>query len=82
MADVTTAVADACREQVESALPVPGGDICQAFRVTLAGGRTVFAKTFSGLPEMFDAEARAWPGWRTQARPFHAFSASVTTFWC
>ena len=62
MADVAGLVEQACHTGVESARAVPGGDICQAWRVTLRDGRAAFAKTYSGLPDMFDAEARslAW----------------------
>ena len=62
MADVAGLVEQACRTGVEAARSVSGGDICQAWRVTLSDGRTAFAKTYSGLPDLFDAEARslAW----------------------
>lgn len=59
------------REEIEAALGEPitgaervaGGDIHDAFRVTLGGGRVVFAKGSARAPAgMFDAEARglAW----------------------
>ncbi|HEX8001094.1 MAG TPA: fructosamine kinase family protein [Mycobacteriales bacterium] len=39
-------------------VPVPGGDVCAAARVTLADGRTVFAKERRGAPPgFFAAEA-------------------------
>jgi fructosamine-3-kinase len=57
--DVAGAVADACRTPVESVRPVAGGDICRAWRVSFADGTPAFAKTFSGEPAMFDAEARS-----------------------
>ncbi len=39
--------------------PVSGGDVADSFRVGLADGRTVFAKTRAGAPpEFFDTEAR------------------------
>jgi len=57
--DVASAVADVCRAHVESVRPVAGGDICHAWRVSFADGTPAFAKTFSGEPEMFDAEARS-----------------------
>ncbi len=40
---------------------IPSGSICEAYRVTLADGRVVFAKT-SSQPGMFEAEAHglAW----------------------
>jgi fructosamine-3-kinase len=41
-----------------SASPVAGGEICDAYRVTLDGGRTLFAKTRAGAPaDFFAAEA-------------------------
>jgi fructosamine-3-kinase len=67
--DVAAVVAEACGRAVEAARPVAGGDICAAWRVrfadgspALADGSPVFAKTFAGDPELFDAEARslAW----------------------
>ncbi|MCG3044429.1 fructosamine kinase family protein, partial [Streptomyces sp. S1A] len=40
------------------ARPVGGGDICDAYRIELADGRTVFAKTLAGAPrDFFAAEA-------------------------
>ncbi|SEP99978.1 Fructosamine-3-kinase [Streptomyces radiopugnans] len=40
------------------ARPVGGGDICDAYRIALADGRTVFAKTLPGAPRgFFAAEA-------------------------
>jgi fructosamine-3-kinase len=60
--DVAAVVSNACQTKVEAVRPVAGGDICSAYRVTLPGGVTAFAKTFTGGSEMFDAEARslAW----------------------
>ena len=52
----------------KSALPVGGGDINEAFRVTLADGRTVFVKTNERAdPNMFRAEARGLT-WLAEAR--------------
>ncbi|WP_281179466.1 fructosamine kinase family protein [Streptomyces megasporus] len=43
---------------VEEMRPVGGGDICDAYRVALSDGRTVFAKTLRPAPEgFFAAEA-------------------------
>jgi fructosamine-3-kinase len=45
--------------RVETASPVAGGDINEAWEVRLADGRTVFAKTHARAdPAMFPAEAR------------------------
>jgi fructosamine-3-kinase len=57
--DVAGAVADACRAHVESVRPVAGGDICRAWRVSFVDGRSAFAKTFTGDPAMFEAEAHS-----------------------
>jgi fructosamine-3-kinase len=43
---------------VRSRTPIAGGDICRAFRVELAGGRSVFVKSLDDPPpEFFAAEA-------------------------
>ncbi|MDG9701166.1 fructosamine kinase family protein [Streptomyces sp. DH37] len=43
---------------VGEARPVSGGDVCDAYRIALADGRTVFAKTLDPAPEgFFAAEA-------------------------
>jgi len=62
MVDVAAVVAAACQTAVSEVSPVPGGDICRAWRVALDDGRVAFAKTLTGLPDLFDAEARslAW----------------------
>jgi fructosamine-3-kinase len=62
MVDVAAVVAAACQRAVSEVSAIPGGDICRAWRVTLGDGRTAFAKTLSGVPDLFDAEARslAW----------------------
>jgi len=49
--------------EVVSLEPVEGGSICQAFRATLADGRTVFAKTRSGAPAGFFASEAAGLAW-------------------
>jgi fructosamine-3-kinase len=57
------AVADALGRRVTSSRAVAGGDINQAFAVTLEGGARVFVKTHPSAPRtMFPAEARglAW----------------------
>jgi fructosamine-3-kinase len=52
---------------VTAAVPVSGGDICQAHRVTLDDGRTVFVKTRPGAPADF---------FRTEARGLAALAAA------
>ena len=71
MADVAGLVEQACHTGVESARAVPGGDICQAWRVTLRDGRAAFAKTYSGLPDMFDAEVWKPVARKAEHRPGH-----------
>ncbi len=62
MVDVAAVVAAACRRAVSEVSPIPGGDICRAWRVAFDDGRIAFAKTLAGVPDIFDAEARslAW----------------------
>jgi fructosamine-3-kinase len=62
MVDVAAVVRAACQRAVTGVSPVPGGDICRAWRVALDDGRIAFAKTLTGVPDLFDAEARslAW----------------------
>jgi fructosamine-3-kinase len=62
MVDVAAVVAAACRRAVSEVSPIPGGDICRAWRVAFGDGRIAFAKTLAGVPDIFDAEARslAW----------------------
>jgi fructosamine-3-kinase len=57
--DVAGAVADACQARVESVHPVAGGDICRAWMVSFVDGTPAFAKTFTGDPAMFEAEAHS-----------------------
>lgn len=59
MSNVAATVAEVCGVGVESVHPVAGGDICRAWRVSFADGGSAFAKTFSGQPALFDAEARS-----------------------
>jgi fructosamine-3-kinase len=52
-------------ERITRAEPIAGGDINDAYRLELASGRRVFAKTHAGAdPRMFPCEARglAWLG--------------------
>jgi len=61
---VEAALGAACKR----AAPVAGGDINEAYRVTIADGRTVFVKTNDRAdPAMFPAEARGLE-WLSQAR--------------
>lgn len=58
-ADVAAAVGAALSSEVESAQPLGGGDINEAYAVTLADGRGVFVKTNpKAPPAMFPVEAR------------------------
>ncbi len=62
MVDVAAVVAAAGQRAVSEVSPIPGGDICRAWRVALDDGRIAFAKTLAGVHDIFDAEARslAW----------------------
>ncbi|MEO1171826.1 MAG: fructosamine kinase family protein [Myxococcota bacterium] len=56
---MSRAIAEALGTDVRSAEPLSGGDINDAFALTLADGRRVFAKTNRRAPQsMFPAEAR------------------------
>lgn len=60
-----THLADLLSAPVLDRRAVAGGDICQAWRVEIGGGRTVFAKTHPSPPRgFFSAEARGlrWLG--------------------
>lgn len=62
-ADLRRAVEQALGDRVTGASPLAGGDINQAFAVTLAGGREVFVKSNDQAdPRMFpcEAEGLAW----------------------
>jgi fructosamine-3-kinase len=61
--NVESAIAEALGSAVRGSRSVSGGDINEASELTLADGRTIFAKTNREAdPEMFPAEARglAW----------------------
>ena len=65
--NLKAAVGDAVGAAVADARPLSGGDINQAFEVTLAGGRRLFVKTNARSPRgMFAAEARGL-GWLAEA---------------
>ena len=59
--------------------PVSGGDICAAYRVLLADGRTVFAKTRDDAPADFFAVEAAGLGWLAAARGGVAVPAVLAT---
>lgn len=55
---VESAVESTLSAKVINATAVPGGDVNQAFRLTLSSGRTVFAKLHNSAPQgMFESEA-------------------------
>ena len=55
---VATAVARALGVAVGASHPIGGGDVGEGWRLELADGRTVYAKTRSGAPPgIFTAEA-------------------------
>jgi fructosamine-3-kinase len=55
MVDVAAVVAAACQRVVSGVSAVPGGDICRAWQVALGDGRTVFAKTLTGVLDWLPA---------------------------
>jgi fructosamine-3-kinase len=66
-AGLSEAVAGALGVAVTGAAPVSGGDINEAFALSLADGRSVFVKTHPQAPRgMFAAEARGL-GWLAEA---------------
>lgn len=83
--DWREAVGHALGTRIERARAVSGGDISDASELTLADGRTVFAKTNRHAdPAMFPAEARGL-GWLAEARALRtphvlAVSTSPTPF--
>jgi fructosamine-3-kinase len=65
---IWTSVASALGSAVRDTSRVSGGDINDAYRVTLADGRAVFVKTHRAAPKgMFQAEARGLQ-WLAEAR--------------
>lgn len=54
-------------ERVSSMERLRGGDVAEAFQVTLAGGRTVFAKTHRGRPPGFFTTEAAGLAWLREA---------------
>ena len=61
------AVGRALGAEVDSLVPVHGGDVAEAFRMTLADGRTVFAKTHRRPPPEFFATEAAGLTWLRDA---------------
>jgi len=61
--DLIEAIERALDADVSSIARVHGGDVAQSFRISLAGGRTVFAKTHADPPPHFfttEASGLAW----------------------
>ena len=46
-------ISDALGDPVTSMSPLSGGDVAESYRVTLASGRVLFAKTKRGAPTGF-----------------------------
>ena len=64
-ARIRTHVVDALGETVEALAPLAGGDFASAWRVELAGGRTLFVKTHADPPPGFfttEAAGLRWLG--------------------
>ena len=64
-ARIRTLVADALGEAVSALAPLSGGDFASAWRVALAGGRTLFVKTHADPPPGFfttEAAGLRWLG--------------------
>jgi fructosamine-3-kinase len=62
-AQLAASVASVLGEEVANMQTLRGGDVADAYRVTLAGGRTVFAKTHRNPPPLFfttEAWGLAW----------------------
>ena len=67
MIDLSEHIARALDRDVTALTPVTGGDVAEAFRVTLADGETVFAKTRSGGPPGFFITEAAGLAWLREA---------------
>jgi fructosamine-3-kinase len=67
MIDLRLHVARELGQEVETLEPVAGGDVAQAFRVTLSDGETVFAKTRAGGPPDFFSTEAAGLAWLREA---------------
>jgi fructosamine-3-kinase len=63
VADIAALVADLLGEEVASAVPVGGGDVAEAYRLTLSSGRAVFAKAHPTAPSGFFATEAAGLAW-------------------
>ncbi len=66
--DIENAIEAALGSSVVSTRPVSGGDMAAAFRLRLADGRTVFAKTHASPPEGFFSREASDLGWLAAAR--------------
>lgn len=64
---LAAAVRTALDDEAVDLSPVHGGDVAEAFRVRLAGGRTVFAKTHRAPPPEFFATEAAGLTWLRDA---------------
>ena len=67
MASLDAAVAALLGERVVDMTSLRGGDVADAYRVTLAGGRTVFAKTHRNPPPGFFTTEAAGLSWLRDA---------------
>ncbi len=67
MTNLDDRIADLCGAPVRAMARVSGGDVADAFRVTLADGRTVFAKTKADAPEDFFSTEAAGLRWLGEA---------------
>ncbi len=68
MIDLARHVARALDEEVAGLAPLGGGDVADSFRVELAGGATVFAKTHPAAPPGFFSTEAAGLSWLREAR--------------
>lgn len=67
MADIAALVTDLLGEEVASTAPLGGGDVAEAYRVTLSAGQVVFAKAHRTAPEGFFATEAAGLAWLEDA---------------
>src|SRR5215211_4181195 len=68
VAELAAAVSASLGQPVTGMASVGGGDVGEAYRVGLAGGRTVFAKTHRRPPPGFFTTEAAGLSWLRQAR--------------
>jgi fructosamine-3-kinase len=67
LADIAAAVAELLGDRVTAMESLRGGDVADAYRVTVASGRTVFAKTHRAPPPGFFTTEAAGLAWLRQA---------------